>query len=273
MFVSFWLKWSAFGVGYASPLFEIAPQLELFLIQFELLLGLWLVSGLWMKLAWGVTLVLFSGFTGVSLSMVIEGRSSCGCFGAVEVSPIWMLLFDIVAIALLLLCSRKILNRSRVVLNGALAGAGLTASLLMMFNATNLTSWTVQQLSPKLTGQYLVTVPAVIDLGKGPADEWRTLELTVFNRSSEPITLVGAEHNCKCRAEQDLPVTIPAQEKATIRVSVRLGRTSGKQFDRFWLRTSHQRQPLLLCRWQATVQSGSIGYVERPAHENQVNRG
>lgn len=72
-------------------------------VEGELLLGLWLVSGLWAKAGWGVALACFGGFAVVSLYKASIGEGSCGCFGQAQVSPWFMLGLDIAAITALVL--------------------------------------------------------------------------------------------------------------------------------------------------------------------------
>ena len=66
---------------------------EFFLIQIPLELGLaiWLLSGLFRKVAWLLGLLAFAGFIGVTLQKWIVGAESCGCFGLVHVKP-WITL-------------------------------------------------------------------------------------------------------------------------------------------------------------------------------------
>ncbi len=71
---------------------------EFFLIQIplELGLGIWLLCGMFRKVAWLLGLIAFAGFIGVTLQKGIIGAESCGCFGTVKVNPwITLLLVDV----------------------------------------------------------------------------------------------------------------------------------------------------------------------------------
>jgi hypothetical protein len=63
-------------------------------VELELAMGIWLVSGLFKKLAWLAGVFAFVGFSGVTLYKGLTGAESCGCFGPVHVNP-WITLFAI----------------------------------------------------------------------------------------------------------------------------------------------------------------------------------
>jgi thiol-disulfide isomerase/thioredoxin len=63
-------------------------------VDFELALGIWLVSGLFKKAAWLAAISCFSLFSAVTLYKGLSGAESCGCFGTVDVNP-WLTLFVI----------------------------------------------------------------------------------------------------------------------------------------------------------------------------------
>jgi hypothetical protein len=60
-------------------------------IPLELGLGIWLVSGLFRKAGWLLSLVAFTGFIGITIAKWWTGAASCGCFGVVLVKP-WITL-------------------------------------------------------------------------------------------------------------------------------------------------------------------------------------
>ena len=63
-------------------------------VDFELALGIWLLSGLFKKAAWLAALLCFSVFSAIMLYKGLSGAESCGCFGSVHVNP-WVTLFAI----------------------------------------------------------------------------------------------------------------------------------------------------------------------------------
>jgi len=67
---------------------------HIMIVEFELAMGIWLVSGVLKKAAWLVTLCIFSLFSIITLYKGITGYASCGCFGKVHVNP-WITLLAI----------------------------------------------------------------------------------------------------------------------------------------------------------------------------------
>jgi len=57
-------------------------------IPLELGLGIWLTCRLFRKVAWLLGLLSYGGFIFVTLSKVLGGAESCGCFGMVKVAPV-----------------------------------------------------------------------------------------------------------------------------------------------------------------------------------------
>jgi hypothetical protein len=67
----------------------------------EAVLGLWLVAGVFPFTARRLAMVCFGAFAVLSLLKGLRGEPSCGCLGAVQLSPWFALTFDIAALALL----------------------------------------------------------------------------------------------------------------------------------------------------------------------------
>lgn len=76
-----------------SDIWSYRPLLIL-IVEFELALAIWLLSGLFKKAAWLVSLLCFSLFSMITLYKAVTGAASCGCFGSVHVNP-WITLLAI----------------------------------------------------------------------------------------------------------------------------------------------------------------------------------
>jgi thiol-disulfide isomerase/thioredoxin len=81
----------------------------IFQVEFELALGIWLLSGLFKRVAWLAALGCFTLFCGVTLYKALSGFGSCGCFGNVHINP-WITLFavDLPAVILLVIFRPKL---------------------------------------------------------------------------------------------------------------------------------------------------------------------
>ena len=63
------------------------PQVQLVTAEWELVLGLWLLSGAFQAGAWLAAAGTFAVFAGVSSYFGWTGVASCGCFGAIAPAP------------------------------------------------------------------------------------------------------------------------------------------------------------------------------------------
>lgn len=78
-----------------------AALLLIVFAEFELLGGLWMLSGLEPERTRRWSVGVFAGLALASLFQALSGKCSCGCFGAFSPSPWFVLVFDLLAVALL----------------------------------------------------------------------------------------------------------------------------------------------------------------------------
>ena len=98
-------------------------------IQFEIVLGLWLLSGLHRRLSWATAVGCFGLFACVSFYKGASGASSCGCFGKITVPPWVTLILDVMILFALVSC-RPQLKRPATVRFNRLRWAGFVAGAL-----------------------------------------------------------------------------------------------------------------------------------------------
>jgi hypothetical protein len=79
------------------------PRVAYFAVAAEAALGCILLAGLWPGCAWFATLSAFSLFALVTAAETLQGKTSCGCFGAVQIRPIYTMSLDLAAVAMLLI--------------------------------------------------------------------------------------------------------------------------------------------------------------------------
>ncbi|MCY2925132.1 MAG: hypothetical protein NT031_06775, partial [Planctomycetota bacterium] len=66
--------------------------------EFELFLGVWLLTGVYPMLSWLTAWGCFMVFSGVTLAKALDGQDSCGCFGKVEVNPWYTFTLDVAVV-------------------------------------------------------------------------------------------------------------------------------------------------------------------------------
>lgn len=117
------------------------------MVEFEIVFGLWLLSGLHKRLSWLLAILCFSGFSVVTIYKALSGESSCGCFGRVQVNPWYTLIFDVTVVLALLIfrpspregrLTRHYRLKMAVTVGLALI-AGIPAGLLMSSYAAAIT--------------------------------------------------------------------------------------------------------------------------------------
>jgi len=150
-----------------TDLWSYRPFL-IFQVECELALGLWVLSGLWKRLAWRVSLLCFGLFCGVTLVRALTGAASCGCFGRIHLNP-WITLAAIDVPAVLLLwffpvkTSAKPLKTPAVSQRGyrvcmgllLAASVGVTSAALILHEPARVTA-TFEVLEPETwTGETL----------------------------------------------------------------------------------------------------------------------
>lgn len=99
-------------------------------LECEIILGVWLLSGVFARLAWLVTTASFVAFSFITYSKAVQGEASCGCFGVVTVSPWITLVMDILAVSALVTLRRgfwQSLPAARMRLRLATACLGVVA--------------------------------------------------------------------------------------------------------------------------------------------------
>lgn len=86
-------------------------------VELELALGIWLLSGLFVKSAWLVSVACFAFFAAITLYKGFAGARSCGCFGSVHVNPwITLIVVDLPVVVALNLFRPKSLWSRRILL-------------------------------------------------------------------------------------------------------------------------------------------------------------
>jgi len=84
-----------------APQSRTIRNLSLLVVELELILGIWLISGVHRRRAAQVALLCFSAFALASLYKAVTHEPSCGCFGPLEINPWITACFDVFMVATL----------------------------------------------------------------------------------------------------------------------------------------------------------------------------
>lgn len=212
-----------------------APEFQLAVIEFEVFLALWLLSGKRPLGSWLVALTAFAGFAAVSFYQGWIGQSSCGCFGRLSVSPWAAFTLDILILAALGFgCPdlTPLRDNPRRHLRGALLPAawgiaGTAAIAGVLIGLAHLGFGSVPAAIAYFRGERVSIEPRLVDVGSGVGGESRRVSVTVTNWTDQPVHLFGGTADCSCSVLDDLPVTIPAGESRSVSLHVRLSGAPG----------------------------------------------
>ena len=234
-------------------------------VEWEVVLGVWLLSGRRPLGAWLAAVLTFAAFAVVSGYLGLIGQATCGCFGAIQASP-WVA-FSADAVALVLLAIARPDFKALAARNGGawrgalLADAGLVA-VVLAFCAGLIGLASAAYGSPdaalaKLRGESLSVRPGVVDVGRG--EPGQTLEATVevVNRTAEPVRIYGGTSDCSCIATQDLPLTLAPNEARELTVKVRLPGTPGFFNRKAWLLTDCPEARMVLFGLSGRIDAAS----------------
>jgi hypothetical protein len=192
-----------------------SPRLVFALIQIEVFLGLWLLSGWAKQLAWLIALGFFAVLACFSLYLALEEQPSCGCFGQFKVSPWLTFALDVVAL-LTLTCIRPnpitlntlihpaISPKSLLqVIGGAVVLLFVFLSSFMLLSGNN-----PAETLALLRGESLSVTPLVADVGAGHSGDWADFQIELTNHSDKAIRIVGGTTDCNCVSTSDLPAVV-----------------------------------------------------------------
>lgn len=209
-------------------------QLQLVLIIFELSIGLLLIAGKSQLIGWITTLSTFAIFSGYSLYAVLIGQSSCGCFGAVKVNPMWTLGFDLFMVCLLLvrrpeinmknINSQSLFNKLKIVLIGV--------SFVILFLSIALAIAYVGFGSPAaaiafLRGETITLSPKVLEVGEGDRGEFKSEEIMLTNWGDKIVRIVGGSADCSISANAKLPLIVHPKQTISIPIVIRFPKNGG----------------------------------------------
>lgn len=210
-------------------------------MEFEIVLGCWLLWGAQPALLWVATFLTLLTLSAASFVMGVQQLPSCGCFGRVTINPWYTFALDLVLLVLLLL-ARPLLHgvngRSLrpsassllalawilPVTGGVFAALGLALSLI--------DSDLVPVPLAGLASKPLSIEPEVTDLGVAHEGEAREFSVKVVNHSNRAVRVIGGTHHCTLVATDDLPTEILPHDSRPVRIRIEFFNTHAGLYQR-----------------------------------------
>lgn len=203
------------------------------LVEFEFLLGVWLLSGFAAKAASALATLGFCAFVCVSLFKAIAGEESCGCFGKVAMSPWVSVAISVSAVVSLLLVPGP--TRSRA-FNGRSMGLMAAPIALAAWGGFKMTeiSWVNPQ---NVRG--LICAESLHDFGTIiPSQNLRSEHVFVLrNTSDHPIRILETSSTCGCTTATPATQLIEPGQHTEVRVALDLRDRIGQRMEEVHLRT------------------------------------
>jgi hypothetical protein len=190
----------------------LTPRLVVALIEIEIVIGVWLLTGLAPCAAWLAALVFFSLGAVANLYLALEGQRSCGCFGKLKMSPSITAGLDVLATGLLLACyprhvpavpQRGLFAASWASWRTSLASRVVGALVLMIGIAAS--AWV------SLGRDMYINVsvePASFDFGEALQGHRLVKTFRLKNEDKRPIKIVNVHSSCGCSSTDSLADTI-----------------------------------------------------------------
>ncbi len=197
------------------------PQIWLPATMWELVLGVWLLSGAQRALAWLAASLTFLAFAGVSAYLGWAGVGSCGCLGAVRVSPWYAFGVDVAALALLTLGRPRFDVDFRGVLRGtAPIALGTIVVLGAVAGISSIIFGSPSAALARFRGESITVEPTTTDVGDAVAGESKRFSIRLTNYADQHIRIVGGTTTCSCIATESLPMDLAPGATGAVDVEI-----------------------------------------------------
>jgi hypothetical protein len=233
------------------------------IVEWEIVLGLWLISGYARAGAWFAATLTFLAFAMVSFRLATAGVTSCGCFGAIEASPWHAFAVDAAALALLGIARPSLgsirnnlrTNLTSLLLPGVvLAGAAAVTGATLLGLAA-LTFGSADAALASLRREPLSIRPRPVDVGLGQPNQLVETQVQIANHADCPVRIIGGTSDCSCVVTDDLPIALDPNEVRSLTVRIRLARTPGFFAHKAVLWTDNDQQRFIVLTLTGRVES------------------
>jgi len=233
------------------------PSVQAIAIGWEILLGLWLLSGVALVGSWLAAIATFVLLAGISGYLGWIGQATCRCFGTIKASPWHAFGVDVSALVLLAVGQPK-WQSAKPIERGALWRSVTPAAYFVLgvgaviASLAGIGTWVYG--SPEaalahLRGELVVASPEYVDFGTGKPGEKLEAVVVIHNLSARPVRIYGGTSDCSCVVTRGLPVTIPSGESRRISVILIAPNSAPGAYTReAWLLTDCAQQQKLWLR-------------------------
>jgi hypothetical protein len=192
---------------YSQESILLTPRLLVALIDIEIVIGVWLLTGLAPCAAWLAALVFFALGAAANLYLALESQRSCGCFGTVDVNPWWTFGLDGAAVVALILLRPRLSDTATFLesiscpLKTAL-GAGALLTLVGRLLSATLFIFLALGCQPAVNHSPVEQADRYIEEQLAPviADEAKQFTHTflIRNDTSQQLHIKPVGHTCAC---------------------------------------------------------------------------
>jgi hypothetical protein len=216
------------------------PAVQAVAVGWEILLSVWLLSGIVPLGSWLFAIVTFVLLAGISGYLGWIGQATCGCFGTINASPWHAFAVDLAALLLLLSVGpslpttarneREELWQSTGLIMCFLLGIGVMLAALMGIGlwvyGSPAVAWA------RLQGESLTIAPEYVNCGSGKPGEQLDAMVRVNNWTDDPVLIYGGTSDCSCVTTIGLPLTIPPNGTQEIPLRLRVPQSKPGMFTR-----------------------------------------
>ncbi len=210
------------GSGYTK---EFPPALQFLALQFEIILGVWLILNWWKVTAWLSSFIFLLTLLSIDLYAANQGQSDCGCFGDIKLHPGITASLNLMALLTLIIFQPGTIWSEARCSVAATVTLAIVASGLALFAGTPtadrlLMSWR--------HGGNVILSSSVIDAGIEPVRTVKLIPLRVRNVGFREVRILGGSADCSCTTTRKLPVTIRADSEVQIELQIEFRGAPGR---------------------------------------------
>jgi len=237
------------GLPFASSTVQVTAA------EVEALLGAWLLLGASPRLARLAAVAAFGLLAGASLYLIIDRRTSCGCFGNLAVSPWASFALDLAAVICLARWHPESHGAVRARALGLAVSVVVGAAVLLLGGFVLLTRFDRSPWAAvaAVRGEPLVIEPSLSEVGDLPLGGSRDFRINVRNHGTRTVRIIGGSSDCSCIATEDLPIELPPRSARALTIRLKSRGTAGSFRRSFILRTDDVDQPEVVARFSTRL--------------------